>query len=269
MSGIPVKITPILRPGSRFNRAGGVFYCGSQSARQRPCSDSGRKPQPQSLSPKDPTSYVKPLSPGQYILEFNRSPVVGYRLRLNGIYDEARIQFTRPRNWQTLSVKMMVRYRHSPALHATRSNLTLLVNGNTIGSVPLNKKKDDIGTAVFEIPTRLIEDNNEIVIAALQNNSPTCTQDPSLWTEVMPDSKLVFDFAPQPVSLDFSRYPYPVFDKLSLEPNRLAYLLLKDVDDVWLSAIARLQSSLGRFVQFRTIETRLVKSASDIKIPNA
>lgn len=226
------------------------------------------QPQAENLSPKDPTSYVKPLSPGQYILEFNRSPVVGYRLRLNGIYDEARIQFTRPRNWQTQSVKMMVRYRHSPALYATRSNLTLLVNGNTIGSVPLNKKKDDIGTAVFEIPTRLIEDNNEIVIAALQNNSPTCTQDPfdpSLWTEVMPDSKLVFDFAPQPVSLDFSRYPYPVFDKLSLEPNRLAYLLPKDVDDVWLSAIARLQSSLGRLAQFRTIETRLVKSASDVK----
>ena len=145
------------------------------------------QPQAENLSPKDPTSYVKPLSPGQYILEFNRSPVVGYRLRLNGIYDEARIQFTRPRNWQTLSVKMMVRYRHSPALYATRSNLTLLVNGNTIGSVPLNKKKDDIGTAVFEIPTRLIENNKEIVIAALQNNSPTCTQDffnPSLRTEV-------------------------------------------------------------------------------------
>ena len=56
-----------------------------------------------------------------------------------------------------------------------------------------------------------------------------------------------------------------MFDKLSLEPNRLAYLLPKDVDDVWLSAIARLQSSLGRFAQFWTIETRLVKSASDVK----
>jgi cellulose synthase operon protein B len=226
------------------------------------------QPQTETLTPKDPTPYIKPLAAGQYVLEFNRSPVVGYRLRLNGIYDEARIQFTRPRNWQSKGAKMLLRYRHSPALYATRSNLTVLVNGSSIGSVPLNKKKDDIGTAIFEIPPNVIQDYNEVVIAALQNNSPTCTQDPfdpSLWTEVMPDSKLVFDFVPQPVALDFSRYPYPIFDKLSLEPNRLAYLLPSDTDDIWLSAIARLQSSLGRLAQFRPIETRLVKSVSDPK----
>ncbi len=228
------------------------------------------QPQTEKLDPKDPTPYIKPLAAGQYVLEFNRSPVVGYRLRLNGIYDEARIQFTRPRNWQAKGAKLLLRYRHSPALYATRSNLTVLVNGSSVGTVPLNKKKDDIGSAVFEIPAGVIQDYNEVVIAALQNNSPTCTQDPfdpSLWTEVMPDSKLVFDFAPQPVALDFSRYPYPVFDKLSLEPNRLAYLLPNDPDDTWFTAIARLQSSLGRLAQFRPMETRLVKSPSETKNP--
>jgi cellulose synthase operon protein B len=228
------------------------------------------QPGAEGLSPKDPTPYVKPLTPGQYVLEFNRSPVVGYRLRLNGIYDEARIQFTRPRNWQAKGAKMLLRYRHSPALYATRSNLTVLLNGTSIGSVPLNRKKDDIGNGVFEIPAAAIQDYNEIVIAALQNNSPTCTQDPfdpSLWTEVMPDSKMVFEFAPQPVALDFSRYPYPLFDSLSLEPNRLAYLLPGEMNETWLTAIARLQSSLGRLAQFRPIEVRLVKSATDQKNP--
>jgi hypothetical protein len=213
------------------------------------------------------TVQLKPLSPGQYVLEFNRSPVVGTRLQLRGIYDESRLRFTRPRSWETKSVKVSLRFRHSPALYATRSNLTVLVNGASVGSVPLNKPQGEIGTAIYDVPTHLLQDYNEVVIAALQNNSPTCTQDPfdpSLWTEILPDSKVVFDLAPKPVPLDFSRYPFPLFDELSLSPNELAYLLPSAPDEAWLTAASRFQSSLGRLAQFRPIDTRLVKQVNEL-----
>jgi cellulose synthase operon protein B len=218
---------------------------------------------PQAPIPVGPTA--KALNPGQYILEFNRSPVVGYRLKLQGIYDESRLQFTRPRSWSAKGARVMLHFRHSPALYATRSNLTVLVNGTSVGSVPLNKKQGEMGNAVYEIPAHVIQDYNEIVVAALQNNSPTCTQDPfdpSLWTEVMPDSKLVFDYQPQPLPLDFSRYPYPLFDNLSLDPNRIAYWLPNQIDETWLTATARLQATLGRLAQFRPLETRLINPAA-------
>jgi hypothetical protein len=202
-----------------------------------------------------------------YILEFNRSPVVGTRFSLRGIYDEARLGFTRPRDWKIKSVKALVRYRHSPALYATRSNLNVLLNGASIGSVPLNQKENEIGTAVFNIPLNLLQNYNDITIAALQNNSPTCTQDPydpSLWTEILPDSKITFDFDPQPVSLDFNRFPYPIFDELSLYPNQVAYLLPAQVDDAWLTATARFQTTLGRLADFRRLDTRLVKTIEEV-----
>ena len=44
---------------------------------------------------------LESLDSGEYILEFNRSPIVGSRLQLRSIYDEARVRFTRPRNWNT------------------------------------------------------------------------------------------------------------------------------------------------------------------------
>jgi hypothetical protein len=163
------------------------------------------------------TPTVAPSEPGQYVLEFNRSPVVGNRLRLQSIYDEARLRFTRPRDWEAESVKVLLRFRHSAALYASRSNLTVLMNGTSVGSVPLNKPQGEIGSVAFDVPVNLIQDHNEVVIAALQNNSPTCTQDPydpSLWTEILPDSKIVFDYEPQPIALDFSRYPFPVYDTL-------------------------------------------------------
>ncbi|MGF1677532.1 MAG: cellulose biosynthesis cyclic di-GMP-binding regulatory protein BcsB, partial [Rivularia sp. (in: cyanobacteria)] len=63
----------------------------------------------------------------EYILEFNRSPVVGNRMRLRGVYSEGRLGFTRPRGWNIGTVKALIRFQHSPALYANRSNLTVLV----------------------------------------------------------------------------------------------------------------------------------------------
>ena len=203
----------------------------------------------------------------QYVLEFNRSPVVGTRLRLEGIYNESRLRFTRPRNWSVKSVKILLRYRHSGALYATRSNLNVIVNDNNVGSVPLNLKQGDVGTIVFDIPTRILKDYNELIIAGLQNNSPTCTQDPfdpSLWTEILPDSKLVFDYDAEPFQLDFNSYPYPLIDVLSLETNHIDYLVPKDQDETWLTSVAQLQTSLGRIADYRPLETDLVETLDDV-----
>jgi hypothetical protein len=208
-----------------------------------------------------------PPSGDPYVLEFNRSPVVGKRFSLRGIYDEVRIGFTRPRDWKIKTVKAQIRYRHSPALYATRSNLTVLINGATIGSIPLNRKDGEIGNSVFNVPVELLQNYNELTIGALQNNSPTCTQDPfdpSLWTEILPDSKITFDFASQPVSLDFNRFPYPIFDELSLFPNQLAYLLPSVIDDTWLTSASRLQATIGRLAEYRRLDTRIVKTLDEV-----
>ncbi|WNZ21463.1 cellulose biosynthesis cyclic di-GMP-binding regulatory protein BcsB [Leptolyngbya sp. NK1-12] len=213
------------------------------------------------------TLVLAPGSASQYVLEFNRSPIVSNRLRLESIYDETRLWFTRPRHWKTDTVKVQLRYRHSPALYASRSNLTVLINGTSIGSVPLNQPEGRVGSAIFDVPVRLLRDYNELAIAALQNNSPTCTQDPydpSLWSEILPDSKIVFNVQPQPVSLNFDRYPYPVFDTLSLEPNQIAYLQPKALDETWLTTAARFQASLGQIAQYRALDSRLVDAPDQV-----
>lgn len=229
-------------------------------------------------TPTDPTQAtpdttpleLKPPADGkQYVLEFNRSPVVGTRFSLRGIYDEARLGFTRPRDWKIKSVKALIRYRHSPALYATRSNLTVLLNGASMSSIPLNRKQGEVGSAIFDIPLSALQNYNEITIGALQNNSPTCTQDPydtSLWTEVLPDSKIVFNYNTQPLALDFNSFPYPLFDELSLEPNRLVYLLPNKVDQPWLTSTTRLQSTIGRLADYRRIDTRLIKTIGEVKL---
>jgi hypothetical protein len=267
---VPIGLTATLATAQSDSPAPTEPSSSTETLRESTIDERKERTPPDSTEPTPSANGPEVAAPpagDPYILEFNRSPVVGTRFSLRGIYDEARLGFTRPRDWQIKSVKAQIRYRHSPALYATRSNLTVLINGASIGSIPLNRKEGEIGSSVFDVPLSQLRNYNEITIGALQNNSPTCTQDPydpSLWTEILPDSKVTFDFNPQSVPLDFSSYPYPVFDELSLYPNQIAYLLPNKVDQTWLTATTRLQATLGRLANFRPLDTRLVKTLDEV-----
>jgi cellulose synthase operon protein B len=211
----------------------------------------------------------KTLGSSQYVMEFNRSPVVGNRMRLRGNYSEGRLGFTRPRDWKIGKVQTLIRFQHSPILYANRSNLTILVNDTSIGSIPLNRKDSQVGQALVNIPTKLLQEYNEIKIVAQQNSSPQCNEsnDPNLWTEILPDSKIIFNFARQPVASNLNRFPYPIFDNLSLETNSVVYLQPSQVNANWLQSTARFQATLGRAADFRPMETSLVSNLTKVK-PN-
>jgi cellulose synthase operon protein B len=206
-----------------------------------------------------------PLS--QYILEFNRSPEIGNRFRIEGVYGESRLGFTRPKGWNMKTVKAIVRFQHSPNLVPARSNLVVRVNDTSVGSVPLNLKNSQVGEAVFAIPGNLVQDYNEISLVAQQENSPSCSNpnDQNLWTEILPDSKIVFDYQPEEIPLSFGSYPYPFFDELGLEATRLNYLMPTQVDESWLTAASRFQTQMGRLADFRPLETQLVKEAKSFR----
>ncbi|MGF1496815.1 MAG: cellulose biosynthesis cyclic di-GMP-binding regulatory protein BcsB [Elainellaceae cyanobacterium] len=208
---------------------------------------------------------VPPLS--QYVLEFNRSPVVGNRLRLQGVYPETRLGFTRPRDWTVEGVRALLRFQHSPDLIADRSFLTLRLQDTSIGSVALNQVNSEIAEATFDIPPNLLQDYNELSIVAEQHSSDTCTNpaDPMLWTEILPDSKLVFDYRPKPLALNFSQFPAPFIDDLSIEPNRLAYLQPSQYSDGWLSSVARFQVGAARLSGSHALETHLVDELADLQ----
>ncbi|MBN3951027.1 MAG: cellulose biosynthesis cyclic di-GMP-binding regulatory protein BcsB [Nostoc sp. NMS7] len=213
------------------------------------------------------TANAKKLA--TYILEFNRSPIVGNRMRLRGVYSEGRLAFTRPRGWKLDrgKVQALIRFQHSPSLYANRSNLTVLLNGTSVGSVPLNRKESQVGQVLFNIPPKLLQDYNELVLVAQQNNTLECSDpsSPDLWTEILPDSKLILNYEQQSIPLNFSRYPYPLFDELGLETNQIAYLQPSQIDQSWLTAAARLQAGLGRIADFRPIQTSLVSNVANVK----
>ncbi|NMG05780.1 cellulose biosynthesis cyclic di-GMP-binding regulatory protein BcsB [Brasilonema sp. UFV-L1] len=202
-----------------------------------------------------------------YTLDFSRSPIVGNRMRLRGLNGEGRLGFNRPRGWKVEKLQALIRFQHSPSLYANRSNLTVLINDTAVGSVPLKSKQSQISEVRININPRLLQDYNEIKFVAQQNTSQQCTDphDPNLWTEILPDSKLIFGFQRQPIPLNFSRYPYPFFDQLGLETNNIVYVQPNQLSQNWLTTTARLQAAFGRFADFRPIQTSLVSNIKNVK----
>ncbi len=229
-------------------------------------SDPADAPDSGAATSADADAATADLPTYQYVLEFNRSPVVGNRLRLAGVYPESRLGFTRPREWKVETVKALLRYQHSPSLLANRSFLTLRVNNTSVGSIRLDQSEGEIGEAIFNVPTSLIQDYNEISVVAEHHTSETCTNpaNPALWSEILPDSKLVFEFQPLPTTLDLSLYPYPFIDDLSLDPLRLAILSPSDYGEEWLTAVGRFQAGMGRLAEFQKLETRLVTTTNNL-----
>lgn len=202
----------------------------------------------------------------QYILQFNRAPIVGNALQMEGVLSEARVGFTRPNNWAIDSAKIQIRFRHSSALYAQRSNLTVRLNNQHLGSVPLNRSADEIGNVLFDAPAELLQDYNTIVMQVQQHTSADCTDptDPTLWTEILPDSQVVMNYRPQPIALDLASYPVPFVNELGLDADQLTYVRPQSLDDVWLTAAARYQASAARLTNFRSIQIRLVEDLEEI-----
>lgn len=202
-----------------------------------------------------------------YILQFNRSPVVGNALQLEGILSQARLGFTRPQNWQVESAKLKIRFRHSPALYAERSNLTVRLNNVHLGSVPLNREAGEIGNILFEVPADTLQNYNTVVMDVQQHTSPDCTDptDPALWTEILPDSQVIINYRPQAIALDLASFPFPFLNELGLDADRLAYLEPQSPDDGWTTAAARFQAAAARLTNFRSIETRIVQSVDELE----
>lgn len=255
----PVRPVPTVptRPPTTTPAPGGT------SPSPAPAAPSEADPEVENPSP-EPTTPAAPLS--QYVLQFNRSPVVGNALQMQGVLSQARIGFTRPRHWQVESARVILRFRHSPALYANRSNLTVRFNNRHLGSVPLNREEKAIGNVAFSIPPDLIQDFNNVIMEVQQHNSPTCSDptDPTLWTEILPDSQVVLNYRPQAIALDFANYPYPFLDRLGLDADRLTYLQPKTIDTTWLTASSRYQAVASRASSGRAIQTRLIKQLDQV-----
>lgn len=159
------------------------------------------------------------------------------------------LKFTKPDNW-TLSGKSTVHvdFQHALQLLPQRSFLQVLVNDKVIHQVSLGPN-NTIGTSFnVPLPIGILKDFNQLWFRVVQHYTDKCEDpaDPSLWTQVLPSSYILFDYTTTLPKLDFKFFPYPLLDVKAYAPSRIRYILPKDAAVKSVHALAMMNVFLAQ-----------------------
>jgi hypothetical protein len=179
------------------------------------------------------------------------------------------VPLTRPETWQLApSSKLILGFQHSHELK--RSWLQVLVNGKVIRHIALTPQNAE-GTQVdIPLPVQSLKAFNELAFRVEQHYTDKCEDplDPSLWTQILPTTRVVLDYQEVAPQRELSRYPLPLFDGLRYGPQTVA---------VWgphsaLQPAARVVAGLAQLTAgkpFKTVWTEALTAQNTLVVATA
>lgn len=178
-------------------------------------------------------------------------------LVLHGLKGYAGVGFKVPRTWTLVDdPELNLYFAHSEALLGDQSNLTVLLNGVHLASVPLNSENVTEGVLKVDLPRGSLKEYNELTFAGTHRKTDKC-QDPydmALWTRVNRYSKIVFDAVENPIQGELLDYPYPFLDEQGFGAVDLTWVVGEQPSDDTMTAAANLGFGFGRMADYRGVE---------------
>jgi hypothetical protein len=168
-------------------------------------------------------------------------------------------QFTRPKTWQVSpKTALYLEFQHSSELLPNRSWLQIIVNDKVIKHIPLTKDNIEGSKLTIPIPVALLKDFNKLNFRVEQHYTDKCEDplDKSLWTQILPATRLVFDYSPTVPQVALNAYPYPIIDTLTYSPAKVHYVVPQTATAQELEAMAYVNVHLAQQAQDHELHTR-------------
>lgn len=186
---------------------------------------------------------------------------------LRGLSAGQSIPFTVPPDRLLNAARVLLRFRHSPAL-IDPSTLTVGVNGTPLNTIRLTAQNADSGALEAAIPAALLKEYNRLEITAAQHYTTAC-EDPfesSLWTAVTVDSRLVFDFGGRKSFPRLNHFPRPLADVLDYREPAVRFVVPSGAAAAGYTAAERIAGAIGRHLEFKTASLEAA-AALDLNAP--
>ncbi len=170
-------------------------------------------------------------------------------LYLPTVRSQHELTFTKPNTWKLSGNSYIeVTFQHSLELLPNRSWLQVILNDKVIKHIALTKENAKATTLKIPLPVALLQDFNKLAFRVEQHYTDYCEDplDPSLWTQVLSTSKLVFDYTPVLPETDLARYPYPVIDPLAYGDYKVQYVFPEKPTTRELLALAHVNTHLAQ-----------------------
>ncbi len=188
------------------------------------------------------------------------------RLKVNDVIllptvsSQYQAKFTRPKTWQ-VSPKSAVylEFQHSIELQPHRSWLQVMVNDKVIKHIPLTPQNAEGTKMTIPLPVGLLKDFNTLNFRVQQHYTDHCEDplDKSLWTQILPATRIVFDYQPVVPKVDLNAFPYPIIDELTYSPAQVQYVMDQAASEQELQALALVNVHLAQQAQDHELKTRV------------
>ena len=169
-------------------------------------------------------------------------------------------QFTKPKTWQVSPASQLeVTFQHSHELLPNRSWLQIIVNDKLVKHIPLTKENAPGTKLTLPLPVGLLKDFNTLTFRVEQHYTDKCEDplDKSLWTQILPATKIVFDYTPIVPQVNLNAYPYPIIDNLTYSPAKVHFVMGPNASAQELQAAAYINTHLAQQAQTHELISRL------------
>jgi cellulose synthase (UDP-forming) len=174
-------------------------------------------------------------------------------IRLIGVQGEGSLPFSVRRDEVVTGGKMDLTFAYSPALIPELSHLTVLINGEVVGNIPLPKDKASGQTATLPINPVLLQEDNRVLFRFIGHYTLGC-EDPlhsSLWLVLSNTTSMTMQLQKLPLPNDLSLLPTPFYDSKDMQALTLPFVFASKVSPTTIQAAGTVASWFGSLASYK------------------
>ncbi|MBV8779306.1 MAG: UDP-forming cellulose synthase catalytic subunit, partial [Alphaproteobacteria bacterium] len=174
-------------------------------------------------------------------------------IRLIGVQGEGSLPFSVRRDEVVTGGKMDLTFAYSPALIPELSHLTVLLNGEVVGNIPLPKETSSGATATLQINPVLFQEDNRVLFRFIGHYTLGC-EDPlhsSLWLVLSNTTALSTQLQKLPLPNDLSVLPAPFYDAKDMQALSLPFVFAAKASPATLQSAGIVASWFGALASYK------------------
>jgi cellulose synthase (UDP-forming) len=215
-----------------------------------------------SATPFVPASDAAKTQTRQLVLTIHQLGALG-PLTLRGTSELQGVQFGIRADEVVTGATLNLSGAMSPALIPEFSNVTVTLNEQYVGTIPVNRDQPRFEN--FELPVSPVffQDNNRLNFRFTGRYTPECNDPLSglLWSTISDTSTLTLTLERLPPQRDLSRLPLPFFDPHEKTPLALPFIMPGNPSNESLQAAGIVSSWFGQLADFRGASFPVVSDA--------
>ncbi|MDX5628130.1 MULTISPECIES: cellulose biosynthesis cyclic di-GMP-binding regulatory protein BcsB [unclassified Brenneria] len=176
-------------------------------------------------------------------------------LTLSGGQMQSGVRFTLPYGQVVTQAKLYLAFRASSTLAEEGDRLSLMLNGQPLGDIPLAESSLTANTYELDIPAALVVSNNNLSFSIYRQNDLLCenSDDNRRQVSILPETRIEMVNQRLNIDKDLGYFPRPFFDLMVMGKSAVPVVFGSDPSAPTITAATIVASYLGIRANYRDI----------------